>query len=100
MGLWVREDVPVKPVITVSYCLVTTVKPDLSGHSKEDQKLVFMTDDGLMLQESILQYFRPSLSYHLVFKICVLSIFEWSLKTGLAVFCIHTLTHYTPCKSS
>ena len=31
---------------------------------------------------SILQYFRPALSYHLSLKIFVLSIFEWLLKTG------------------
>ena len=33
-----------------------------------------------MLQESILQYFRPSLSYHLF-----MSIFEWLLKAGFTV---------------
>ena len=38
-----------------------------------------------MLQKSILQYFRPSLSYHLSFNTLVLSIFEWLLKTGLTV---------------
>ena len=47
--------------------------PGLSGHSKEKPKIV--SQDLLflnagqkycrMLQESILQYFRPSLSYHL-----------------------------------
>ena len=50
-----------------------TVKPVLSCHSKKDQKLVFMTDYGLMQVKSIaecskgsiLQYFGPSLSYHL-----------------------------------
>ena len=34
---------------------------------------------------SILQYFRPSLCYHLLIKIFVLSIFEWPLKTGFTV---------------
>ena len=38
-----------------------------------------------MLQESILQYFRPSLSYHLPFKTYILSILEWPLKTSLTV---------------
>ena len=39
-----------------------------------------------MLQESILQYFRPSLSYlPFVFKTFVLNIFEWPLKTGFTV---------------
>ena len=50
-----------------------TVKPVLSGHSKKDQKLGFQTDYRLMQvksiaecsNRSILQYFRPSLSYHL-----------------------------------
>ena len=50
-----------------SYRPESTVKPVLSGHSKEDQKLVFKTNYRLinagqkycrMLQESILQYFR------------------------------------------
>ena len=50
-----------------------TVKPVLSGHSKQDQKLDFKTDYRLMQVKSIaecskgsiLQYFLPSLSYHL-----------------------------------
>ena len=50
-----------------------TVNPVLSGHSKEDQNLVFKTEYRLMQVKgiaefskgSILQYFRPSLSYHL-----------------------------------
>ena len=36
-----------------------------------------------MLLESILQYFRPSLSYHLSLRPFVLSIFEWSLNTPI-----------------
>ena len=50
-----------------------TVKPVLSGHSKRRPKIVFQDRLSLnadqtycrMLQKSILQYFRPSLSYHL-----------------------------------
>ena len=38
-----------------------------------------------MLQESILQYFLPSLSYHLSLKSFFLSIFEWPLKAGFTV---------------
>ena len=40
-----------------------------------------------MLQESILQYFRPSLSYHMSLRplFCVLSVIEWPLKTGFTV---------------
>ena len=38
------------------------------------------------MQVKILQYFRPSLSYHLiVFKTFVLSIFEWLVNTGFTV---------------
>ena len=36
-----------------------------------------------MLQESILQYFRTSLSYHLSLRPFI---FEWPLKTGFTVF--------------
>ena len=54
-----------------------TVKPVLSDHSKEDQKLVFKTDNRLIQVKSIaecsngsiLQYFRPSLSYHLPLRL-------------------------------
>ena len=50
-----------------------TVKPVLSGHSKRRPKLIFKTDYCLMQVKSnaecskgsILQYFGPSLSYHL-----------------------------------
>ena len=53
-----------------------TVKPVLSVHSKRRPKLVFKTDYRLMQVKSIaecskgsiLQYFRPSLSFHLPFK--------------------------------
>ena len=53
-----------------AYC---TVKPVLSGHSKGRPKIGFqgrlLLNAGQkycrMLQESILQYFLPSLSYHL-----------------------------------
>ena len=49
-----------------------TVKPVLSDHSNGKPKLFLMTDHRLMQVKSIaecskgiLQYFRPSLSYHL-----------------------------------
>ena len=53
-----------------------TVKPVFSGHSKRRPKIVFQDPLSLnagqkycrMLQESILQYFRLSLSYHLTLK--------------------------------
>ena len=52
---------------------IYTVKPVLSGHSKRRPKIGFQDRLPLnagqkycrMLHESILQYFRPSLSYHL-----------------------------------
>ena len=47
-----------------------------------------------MLQESILQYFRPSFSYHLSFRSLFLSIFEWSLKTGFTVYGLLFLRTY------
>ena len=51
-----------------------TIKPVLNGHSQKDQKMFFKTDYRLMKVESIaecskrsiLQYFRPSLSYHIL----------------------------------
>ena len=58
--------------LSESKTLTTTVKPVLSGHSKRTQKMFFKTDYRLMQVKSIaecskgsiLQYFRPSLSYH------------------------------------
>ena len=52
---------------------IFTVKPVLSGNSKRTPKMVFNTNCRLMQfksiaecsKRSILQYFRPSLSYHL-----------------------------------
>ena len=35
---------------------------------------------------SILQYFRPSLSYHLSLRYFLLSIFEWPFYTGFTVY--------------
>ena len=72
--------------------LANTVKPVLSSHLKEDKKLGFKTDYCLMQVKSIaecskgsiLQYFRPSLGYHVI-KIFVLSIFDWPLKAGFTV---------------
>ena len=68
-----------------------TVMPVLSGHSKK--KIGFQDRLSLnagqtycrMPQESILQYFRPSFSYHISFKTFVLSFIEWPLKTGFTV---------------
>ena len=57
---------------------VSTVKPVLSGHSKRRPKLVVNTNYRLLQvksiaecsKRSILQYFRPSLSYHLSLSPC------------------------------
>ena len=54
-----------------------TVKPVLSGHSKRRPKVGFQDRVPLnagqmycrMLQESILQYFRPALRYHLPLRL-------------------------------
>ena len=54
----------------------TTIRPVLSGHSKRRPKLFLKTDYRLMQVKSIaecskgsiLQFFRPSLSYHLSLK--------------------------------
>ena len=76
-----------------------TVKPVLSGHSKKDQILAFKTDYCLMqvksiAEGSILQYFRPSLSYHLSLR--SLSIFEWPFYTGFTVYgpAHHIMVHH------
>ena len=73
--------------------LVITVKPVISGHADRPPKLVLNIDHPLMQiksmaecsKGSILQYFRPSLSYHFSIKTLVLSIFNWSLKTCFTV---------------
>ena len=54
-----------------------TVKPVLSGHSKRRPKIGFQDQLSLnagqkycrMLQQSILEYFRPLLSYHLSLRL-------------------------------
>ena len=59
-----------------------TVKPVLSGQSKRRPKVVFKTDYCLMQVKSIaecskgsiLQYFRPSLSYSLLFRSLLCSV--------------------------
>ena len=68
-------------------------KTCLNCHSKRRPKISFQDRLSLnagqkycrMLQESILQYFRTSLSYHLSLRPFFLSIFAWPLKTGFTV---------------
>ena len=70
-----------------------TVKPVLSGHSKRTPKMVFNTNYRLMQfkniaecsKGSILQYFQPSLSYHLSLRSLFCLFIEWPLKTGFTV---------------
>ena len=65
-----------------------TVKPVQNGHSQKDHKLIFKNNYHLMQVKSIaecskgsiMQYFRPSLSYHFI-----LSVFEWLFYTGFTV---------------
>ena len=67
-------------------------KPVLSDHSKRIPKLVFKTDHRLMQVKSIaecskgsiLQYFRPSLRYHLSLT-SLFCLFFRPLKTGFIV---------------
>ena len=71
-----------------------TVKPVLSGHLKRRPKNGFQDPLSLnagqkycrMLSWSILQYFRPSLSYNLLFRPLFCLILSGPLKTGLTVY--------------
>ena len=64
--------------------------------AQKDQKLGFKTNYRLMQVKrtaecpkgSVLQYFRPSLSYHLSLRSFVLSVFEWPFYTGFTVILI------------
>ena len=70
-----------------------TVKLVLNSHSKKtknDFKDQLSLNAGQkycrMLQESILQYFRPALNYHLSFETFILSIFSGRLRQVLLYF--------------
>ena len=69
-------EVKTKLSVVCQYCLcdeTTTVKPVYNSNSQKDHKMVFETNYRLMQVKSIaecskgsiLQYFQPSLSYHL-----------------------------------
>ena len=74
-------------------CHQYTVKPVLNSHSKRRPIIGFQDQLSLdagqkycrMLSWSILQYFRPSLSYQCLKDLHFSSIFEWQLKTGFTV---------------
>ena len=76
----------------------STVKPALSGHSKRRSKLVFKTDYRLMQVRSIaecsngsiLQYFRPSLSYHLSLRSLFCLFLSGRLRQVLLCLPIHS----------
>ena len=73
---------------------LTKVKPVLRGHSKRRPKIGFQDRSSLnacqnycrVLQGSILQYVRPSLSYHLSLRYFFLSIFEYRLRQVLLYY--------------
>ena len=81
------------PILSASQA--HTVKPVLSGHSKRRQKFVFKTDYCLMLVKSIaecskgsiLQYFQPSLSYHLSLRPSFCLFFSGRLRQVLLYTC-------------
>ena len=79
---------PIEHLVVVS----TTIKTVLSGHSKRRPNIGFQDQLSLnagwkycrMLQESILQYFWPSISYHSSLRTFVLSFLNGPL-TGFTV---------------
>ena len=76
----------------------STVKPVLSGHSKRRPKIDFQDQLSFnagqkycrMLQGEHSAILSTFIKLPVVIKIFVLSIFEWSLKTGLTVLQIYT----------
>ena len=74
-------------------CSKTCLKQPL----KKKTKIGFKTDYRLMQVKSIaecsngslLQYFPPSLSYHLSLRSLFCLFFEWPLKTGFTVVCLN-----------
>ena len=96
----VGKELKTKHCVILQLQLLFTVKPALSSHSKEDQKLGFQfkTDTVIILCRSKVLQNAPvehpailltCIKLLLGFKTIVLSIFEWPLKTGFNVllFC-------------
>ena len=75
--------------IYVSFILPNTVKPVLSDHSNRRQKLFFQDqlslNAGQQYQREHPAILSTSIRLPFVFKIFVLSSFEWPLKTGFTV---------------
>ena len=68
---------------TVKTCLKQTLKKRTKNWFQDCLSLNVDQKYCRMLQESILQYFRPAFSYvSFVFKTFVLSIFEWPLEAA------------------
>ena len=82
-----------------------TVKPFLSGHFKRRQKLVFKNDYRLMQVKSIaecskgsiLQYFRPPLSYHLPLRPLLCLSLSDRLRQGLLYNKLQISTSFIVC---
>ena len=75
--------------ISLSYIIRTKVKPLSNRHSQKDRKLVFFLTNSHLMQVksieecskwSILQYFRPALSYYLSLR---------------SLFCLFLSGHFT-----
>ena len=79
------------------------VKLVFSGHSKRRPKLVLKTDYRLMLVKriaecskgSILQYFRPSLSYHLLLR-CLFCLFLSGRLRQVLLYTKFLISHSLP----
>ena len=72
----------------------STVKLVRNGHSQKDRDLfdlMQVTSIEKCSHWSILQYFRPSLSYHLSLKYLFVY-FEWTFNTGFTVCFWHCFT--------
>ena len=77
-------------VVYFTYSTLTaddTVKPFLSDHWKQKTNYCLMQVKSIAecSKGSILQYFWPSLSYHLLLRSLFFVFFEWLLKTCFAV---------------
>ena len=74
------------PKVIMTYTPKYTVKSVLSGHSKRRPNMVFNTDYCFMQIKSIAECSSTFIKLSFVIKIFVLSIFDWSLKTGFTVW--------------
>ena len=80
---------------------ISTVKLYLNGLSPKDQKLVYKTDYRSMQVKSIADcsaILSALIKLHFVIKIFVLSIFKFTLKTGVTVYRVGSVNfiRYSP----